>query len=232
MTDHTPAKRTRPRGRAWSTRAFVSLLLLVQTAVVTVSGIVRYVSPRGREAHWVDWRVWGLDKDQWSSVHMVSAALFLALAVLHLAYNWRAMVAYLGRAAGTLRGRGTEVSVVLLVTVGLLALTILDVPPANLAFRYSEQLKEDYAASVERAPWAHAEDATVEQVSRRLGLPVATVLADLEDAGMPARDGTETLAEIARRYGTSPAQVYEAFAAGLSPVRGRGRGRGAGRGRP
>lgn len=192
----------------WNTRGFVSLLLTLQTVIMTVSGIVRYISPRGREAHWVDWRVLGLDKDQWSSIHMVSALAFVILAMVHLLYNWRPMLSYIRRKSHTLRRRGLELIAAAGLSLVLVGLTIANVPPANILFVESEHLKDNFAASIQRAPWAHAEEATIETVCKRLGISVEQALKVLKEANLPARNSTETLAEIARRHGTSPMEVF------------------------
>lgn len=96
----------------------------------------------------------------------------------------------------------------MLVTSIVLVLIIANVPPADLPFTYNEQLKDDYAASIERAPWAHTEDATVEKVCKRLGLRLEEAFLRLRAADLAARDSTETLAEIACRQHTSPARIF------------------------
>lgn len=203
-----PADRNLPKKRIFNARGFVSLLLLLQCVVMIVSGVVRYFSPRGREAHWVDWRVLGLDKDMWSSMHMVSALAFVILSVVHLAYNWRPMVNYICRKSLAIRSRGRELTASVVLTAVLLGLTITDAAPGNLLFVESEKLKDDYAASIQRAPWPHAEEAAIETVCKRFGIPIKQALRTLENSGVPARDSSETLSEVARRHGTSPAGVF------------------------
>jgi len=220
MTDHQETnERTRPKKTLWNTRGFVSLLLLFQTVVLAFSGVVRYFSPRGREAHWVDWRVLGLNKDQWTSIHMVSALAFVILATVHLIYNWRPMLSYIRRSAQAVRRRGLALAAALLLSAVLLALTVTNLPPAGMLFAESEKLKDDYAASIERAPWAHAEEATIETVCKRLGVPVEKALGALKSAGFPAHSSMETLAEIARRHGTSPNRVFAVIEGQADPAK-------------
>jgi hypothetical protein len=42
-----------------------------------------YVAPRGRVAHWADWRFWGMTKTEWANPHLVVGLLFLATILLH-----------------------------------------------------------------------------------------------------------------------------------------------------
>ncbi|NLX13637.1 MAG: DUF4405 domain-containing protein [Phycisphaerales bacterium] len=197
-----------PERAAWTTRGFISLLLMIQTVVLAVSGVICYVCPRGREAHWVDWRMLALDKDQWESIHVLSAPIFVILGVVHLAYNWRLLLGYIRRKTAQVAGYGRELAVAALLTAGLVGVTVADLPPVNLL---NEQFKEYYAASVESAPWPHAEEADLDTVSRRIGIPVGRIMSALEGAGMPASDSTQTLAQIARAHGTAPNLVFAAI---------------------
>lgn len=204
-------------GQAWNMRGFISLLLMLQTMIVILSGVVRYFSPRGREAHWVDWRVLNLDKDQWSSIHVVFSLLFVILMVVHLLYNWRPMVNYVRRRTQAARRCSREVVLSVLLTAGVLGLAVADCPPVSLLFAYSEQWKDAYAASVQRAPWAHAEEATLETVCRRQGCSIEETLKVLREAGLPARDSTAKLIDIARQHGTSPLKVFQVITGRVGP---------------
>ena len=65
-------------------RGFVSLFLMLAFLVLSVSGVVLYVTPRGRVANWTGWTMLSLEKQTWQSVHVGIALLFLVGAVLHL----------------------------------------------------------------------------------------------------------------------------------------------------
>lgn len=66
------------------TRGFTTFVLAAAFLVLAVTGAVLYITPRGRVANWTDWSLLGLDKQQWSSVHITIATLFLLAAALHL----------------------------------------------------------------------------------------------------------------------------------------------------
>jgi len=195
---------------AWTTRGLTSLLLGFLGLVVVGSGVALYFSPRGREAHWVDWRVLGLDKGQWSGVHMVSALVFVVGMGVHAVYNVRPLVRYaVGRRGQGMCGLSRELGVAVGMTVLLVGLAIAEWPPVSLLGSRSEKLKADYAAAVSRAPWPHAEEATVAAMARHLGLSLPEALGALDRAGLPSDGGTETLVELGRRHGVSPARLYE-----------------------
>ena len=58
-------------------RAFVTLFVTLSFLLIAASGIVLYVAPPGRVAHWSVWTLGGLDKEGWQAVHTVFAFLFV-----------------------------------------------------------------------------------------------------------------------------------------------------------
>lgn len=116
-----------------SIRSFVSLLLTSSFIMLALSGIVLYVAPQCRVADIIEWRTLGLAKDQWASVHMTAAFVFLILAVIHLVvYNWKRFVAYLKPGRRRILALRPELLYSLLVAVVLLAGAALLLPPFNL----------------------------------------------------------------------------------------------------
>ncbi|MGQ9370277.1 DUF4405 domain-containing protein [Azospirillum sp. A39] len=81
--------------RPFSGRALTSLVTAGLFAVMTVSGIVLFLMPSGRVAHRTDWHLALLDRWQWTALHSVTAVLFVAAVVWHLALNWKTFLAHL-----------------------------------------------------------------------------------------------------------------------------------------
>ena len=77
------------------TRGFTSLLTTCSFLLLAITGIVLYISPKGRVAHWTGWTVLGIDKEQWSDIHMIASLLFLISAAFHLYFNWRIFWGYI-----------------------------------------------------------------------------------------------------------------------------------------
>jgi uncharacterized protein DUF4405 len=66
-----------PKTYRFQFRALVSVLTTVSFVTLATSGIILFITPPGRIAHWTGWRFWGLTKTQWSSVHIWFALLFV-----------------------------------------------------------------------------------------------------------------------------------------------------------
>ncbi len=76
-------------GRAFDSRAFVAFVVAAAFLVATVTGIVLYVVPQGRVANWVEWRLLGLTKPDWTDVHILLGLVFIVVGIIHLYNNWR-----------------------------------------------------------------------------------------------------------------------------------------------
>ena len=133
MTSNAPAR--------FQWRAFVTLFVTLSFVLIAASGIVLYVSPPGRVAHWSLWTLGGLDKEAWQGVHTVFAFLFVLAGAFHLYFNWRVFWSYLRSrlAAGIRMKRELALAAGLVVAIGglsgtgksvLARMVAPDLPPA------------------------------------------------------------------------------------------------------
>ena len=76
-------------------RAITSLTITLSFALMAFSGIILYLSPKGRVANWTGWTMAGLGKESWGGVHTTIGILFLLASALHLLYNWKVFLNYL-----------------------------------------------------------------------------------------------------------------------------------------
>ena len=76
----------------FNSRSFVSAMMAFLFVFLFVSSLVMLTSPSGRIAHETGWTFLSLDKEAWKDVHITFGLLFLAMALWHLASNWRALI--------------------------------------------------------------------------------------------------------------------------------------------
>ncbi|MFA4994595.1 MAG: DUF4405 domain-containing protein [Bdellovibrionales bacterium] len=76
----------------FNSRAFVSAMMAILFVILFVSSVVLLASPPGRIAHESGWTFLSLDKRLWGDIHRTFGILFLAMALWHLASNWRALM--------------------------------------------------------------------------------------------------------------------------------------------
>lgn len=219
------------RRRSFNPRAFVSLTLAVGFGIAMVAGLVLYITPQGRVANWIGWRVLGLGKEQWGAVHMTGSALFMAMALLHVSYNWKALLAYLRRKARESSGLRWEPLAAL--TVGLLfvAGTVAEWQPFQSVIHVNGAAKRYWEAKADVAPRPHAEEMTLAAYAADLGMHPDGLLMRLAAAGLEVSDPQEKLGSVAARHGLAPADIHAMAGAGHGGGPGRGMGRGEGSGR-
>ncbi|MDX1296577.1 MAG: DUF4405 domain-containing protein, partial [Sulfurimonadaceae bacterium] len=83
----------------FSTRKTVSLTLGLSFLVMSITGLILFIVPKGKVAYWSDWMFMGLTKEQWGDLHITSMLLMIVSAVWHIYYNWTPLVGYLKNSA-------------------------------------------------------------------------------------------------------------------------------------
>lgn len=190
-------------------RAFTSMLILFSFLIIAVSGIILYIAPPGRIAHWSDWTLFALTKEGWQAVHTIFSFTFVIAAVFHLNFNWKPLMAYLKRKieAGT-RVR-KELTYAGLVTAGVLSLTIAGFPPFSNVMNIGESLTNSWASENNTPPVPHAELKTLPEFCDLLNVGLKESLNKLKAASIAVNDSAATVSEIAERNGTTPSAIYE-----------------------
>jgi hypothetical protein len=222
-------------------RGFVSFFLMLSFLVLTVSGIVLYVMPRGRVANWTDWTMLGLNKPTWQSMHMSVALLFLATVLLHLWFNWTVFWGNIKKKASIALNLKAEMAAAILLTGIVVTGAIFHVPPFRNILDLNYQIKDYWDQwAVDRAaspPTPHAEELTLEQLATNMRVSLDDLIKSLKEEGLAVVDGSQTLGQVAEKNRLAPRDVYAAIhkhfpgAEQSGPGFGQGQHKGRGRGR-
>lgn len=181
----------------------LSFILLVVTSVVL------YIVPQGRVAFWMDWRLWGLTKVQWSNIHITTGLLFIISIFLHIYYNWKPMMAYLKNRACKTGLFNINFNIALLVTFSVVMGTYFQVPPMSSVIQFGEEIKQKANVECGAPPYGHAELSSLKTFVSKLGLDLNKSRELLEKAGIKFESETHTIKEIALKNGITPQQMYE-----------------------
>ncbi|MDJ0806063.1 MAG: DUF4405 domain-containing protein [Gammaproteobacteria bacterium] len=194
-----------------SARSLTAFLVVWSFLILTVTGIVLYIVPQGRIAHWIRWSLLGLDKMQWGAVHMMFGGVFILTGMLHLYYNWKPFKKYLlERVRGQLQIK-QELIVSLVISLLILGMSIYHIPPVSWVFDLNEAVKAAWATRPElNPPFGHAEQVSLKGVSRRMQLDHARVVKRLQEAGLIFNE-EDSLGVIAEQNAMTPMQVYGLF---------------------
>lgn len=190
-------------------RGFVSVSTGLSFLAMTFSGIVLFITPPGRVAHWTGWRMLGLTKNQWGGLHIWFSAVFLIVAAFHIYLNWRPLSSYFKdriRNAFTLRWEWVLSAIICtIVFVGTLA----DVTPFSSLLAWNEVIKQSWEVSGQRAPVPHAELMTLAEVADKVkGIEVEAMVTNLRSNGIEVESPNLILGKLAQANNLTPNQLY------------------------
>ena len=194
--------------RAINFRKIVSLTSLISFCFLALTGVILYTVPHGRVAYWADWRLWGLTKEEWSSIHINLALLFLIASGFHIYYNWKAIVAYLKNRAKQLVILNKEFTVAFGVAAVFILSTYLAIPPFSNVIKISEKIKDRHERVYGSPPYGHAELSSLETFCKKMHLDLDRSMEILAQNNITAVSEKQTLKEMARVNGLSPQQIY------------------------
>ncbi|MFA6901084.1 MAG: DUF4405 domain-containing protein [Desulfurivibrionaceae bacterium] len=192
-------------------RKITSLTALVSFVLEMLTSVILYIVPQGRVAYWSDWRLWGLSKTQWGSLHVNLGVLLLFAICLHTYYNWNPIVAYLKTRTAELRIFTTDSTVALILCLVFALGTYLEVPPFSTIIAIGDQIKESAAKKYGEPPYGHAELSSLTTFSKKVELDLDTSLTRLAAAKIRVTDPNLSIAEIAKMNHLSPKTVYQAM---------------------
>lgn len=223
---------TRRNSRRFRFRAFTSFVILLSTLIIVVGGVFLFISPPGRVANWTDWRLLGLTKVEWESIHVIFATIFIIAGGLHIYYNWRALWGYLkDRVRGGLRLTWELAAATALVLVAFVA-TLKEVPPVSLILDFGERMEQSWAVAEAEPPVPQPQDLTMEAFGASIGMGSEEMLARLQELGIEERGLQMTVTELAREWGISPRDLSDSIAdwrvGDLADIRRPGTGRAGG----
>jgi len=195
--------------RKFRFRAFTALMMLWSFVLETVSGVVLYIVPPGRIAHWTNWKLWGYTKEQWGAMHTIFGYVFLIFAVLHIYYNWKPILNYIrSKVKAGLRMR-TELAASLVITVLVFFATIISLPPFSTVMDIGEKFKNSWEESQNEPFVPHAELMSFDKFVERIGIPEEQALLTLKAAGITVREGKTLIKDIAVENGVAPSEIHD-----------------------
>jgi len=196
----------------FSWRAFISFGLTYAILVILVSGLVLYVSPPGRYAHWVNWELLGFSKEGWQAIHTIFSLTFVVLSIFHLfSVNWKAFVSYLKTKSSKGFNKKKEFIFSTLAVLVFFFGTVFGIPPFQSVMDLGESATNSWEKTEERAPVPHAELLTLSELADQLKLKSVDEITRKLDSHKIVYDDThtQTLQQIADANNSTPLEIYE-----------------------
>jgi hypothetical protein len=190
-------------------RALVSVTTAVSFLVMSITGVVLFFTPRGRVAHWVEWRMLGLTKDQWGALHIWFSLVFLVMAAFHIYFNWRSLLNYFRNKIRRTYAVRREWVLSLIICAIVFVGTLANLTPFSSLLVWNELLKDSWEVPGQQAPIPHAELMTLAEIADKVkGLDTETMITNLGAKGIEVKSAHVILGELAQKNNLAPSQLY------------------------
>ena len=125
-------------------RGMATFLLFLGMLVEIITGIILYITPPGSFAHWTNWTLWGLSKEEWGAVHTIFGYLLLIIIGLHLYYNWKVLVHFAYSKIQKAINLKLELVISSVITIFVFVGTLLYFPPFSTVMNFGEKTKQSW----------------------------------------------------------------------------------------
>jgi len=206
--------------KKFSWRAFISFGLFVSLFILFFSGLMLYLAPSGRIAHWVNWKIIGLDKNQWQALHTLFSFFFIVLSVIHLfSINWKAFWSYIRSKSQQGLNRTGELLAAMALTIIILTGTLLDVTPFSSVMHFADFMTEKWEENIDRPPVPHAEKLSLAELADQLdNYDVNTIINRLHDKNIRFDTLTQTLQQLGEINDMAPVEIYNIIVNSSAPA--------------
>ena len=193
----------------FSFKTFTSFLLVLTFLALTLSGTMLFVSPPGRVAHWTNWTLLGLGKEEWGALHILMAVVFLIGGLFHLLkFNWKIFFHYLKK-----KRHGAQYRKELLASIVLFGIvltgTLAQIPPFTAVIALHEGAKAYWEEESGNPPVPHMELMKLSEVAAAAAMSTREAKDILTRHGLELDSADQTLQSIAAAGDLSPQAVYD-----------------------
>ncbi len=189
-------------------RSFVSVYNGYSLIMMLITGIVLYIAPPGRIAHWSDWKFLGFTKSEWQALHTLFSFIWVVAAIYHIIYNWKPLLNYIRRRSKKGIEIRREFILATLATVIIFIGTYENVPPFSYVMDLGEYVTDSWADETNEPPIPHAELLSVSEFARTIKMPLNEMIKTLKTNGYTVPDTGLTMEELADVNKTTPNKIY------------------------
>jgi len=196
--------------KQFSWRAFISFGLLFSFFIIFFTGIILYLSPAGRIAHWINWTLIGLSKADWQAIHTIFSYLFVILSIFHLfTINWKVFISYIKNKTKNGINKKKELYSSSILTILIFVGIIYSIPPFSSVMTFGEYLTESWENKETTPPIPHAELLTLVELSERLdSVSLEKIIRKLDEKKIKYNNTEEKLSEIGILNNLPPIEIY------------------------
>lgn len=190
-------------------KKIISLTLAFSFLVMSITGMMLYIVPKGKVAYWANWEMLGLTKTQYGDIHITSMILFLAVTIWHIYYNWKPLMNYLKNSTKQITLFKKELLIALALNFLFVGGTLMGIQPFQSVLDINEGIKTYWEKQYGSPPYGHAEESSLQSFSQRIGVNAQRALELLKDKGIAVENKRQTLLEIAQENNISPKVIHD-----------------------
>ena len=194
-------------------RGLTSLFTTFGFIIMSITGLMLYITPQGRISYWVSWSFWGLDKTQWGNIHIVSCLLFIIAGGFHIFFNWKPLMRYffnkLYRLSAGVKLK-KELVIALIGCIFIVWAAIAKIPPLSYLLDLNEWAKDAWIISEEyNPPISHAELLSLENFAEKRKIDIGQALDTMKKQGIEVKSVKDSIGKISKENGISPMNLYQ-----------------------
>lgn len=189
-------------------RNFVSVLLTFSFAVLVFTGVILFITPPGRVAHWTGWTMLGLGKEQWGATHICFSICVIIASILHICLNFKPLVNYFKNRFSNKFTARPEWILALIICLAIFAGAFYQAPPFSSIMDINHKIKFSWDDPAQQAPVPHAETLTLADLAIKADLDLDELIANLKAAGIEPAKPETVLSRLANKYNLTPNAVY------------------------
>ncbi len=188
--------------------------MLWSVIMMAYTGIVLYIAPHGRVAHWTNWELFGWTKDQFAQIHTTFMVLFVVATLLHIYYNWKPLISYMKNRLKQFVFFTKEMLIALLISLLFLFGTLYEIAPFSSFLHFGESIKDNWIEKSEEPPYGHAEESTLKDFSQKTGYDLTKVMKVFKEHNLSVMEN-QTIKEIASDQDMTADQIYKLITGSL-----------------
>jgi len=196
-----------------SLRRVTSLSITFSFLIMSYTGILLFIAPKGRVANWINWELFGLDKTQYTNLHVTFMVLFLVGMIFHIYLNWCPLMCYLKNKSRQFSLLTKEFIFAIAINALFVVGTLYYWAPFEQFLDFEDDVKSSWETKVDKAPYGHAELSSLQEFSSKTGLELETIMKQLALGNIKGASPEKTIAALAKENGKSPAQIFDAISA-------------------
>jgi len=181
-------------------RKITSILILISSIIMVVSGIAVYLSPPSHLAAFSGWKIFYLKKNMWMALHINSALLFTIAFIFHTWFNIKPLIKYIFPKKIKASKNFIPLAVSLSIGIYVVGGTFYRLPPMEQVLKLgrSFKIKGIFSYGPVPPPYGKASSIPLKKISFFWGSMPDEIIRTLKNAGIKKISPDLSLKEIAQ----------------------------------